>query len=57
MVAPVVPNQFEIGKNKIVHKPTKRRLVSTQAVPPSRASIGDVRVSNYQVAQITEKTT
>src|SRR5215831_400178 len=23
MVAPVVPNQFEVGKNKIVHKPTK----------------------------------
>ena len=22
MVAPVVPNQFEVGKNKIVHKPT-----------------------------------
>jgi hypothetical protein len=23
MVKPVVPNQFELGKNKIVHKPTK----------------------------------
>jgi hypothetical protein len=23
MVAPVVPNQFEVGKNKIVHKATK----------------------------------
>jgi len=23
MVTPVVPNQFEVGKNKIVHKPTK----------------------------------
>ena len=23
MVAPVVPNQFEVGKNKIVHKPTQ----------------------------------
>jgi hypothetical protein len=23
MVAPVVPNQFEVGKNKIVRKPTK----------------------------------
>jgi hypothetical protein len=23
MVAPVVPSQFEVGKNKIVHKPTK----------------------------------
>jgi hypothetical protein len=23
MVGPVVPNQFEVGKNKIVHKPTK----------------------------------
>jgi hypothetical protein len=23
MVAPVVPNQFEVGKNKIVHKPTR----------------------------------
>jgi len=23
MVAPVVPNQFEVGKNKTVHKPTK----------------------------------
>jgi len=22
MVAPVVPSQFEVGKNKIVHKPT-----------------------------------
>jgi len=57
MVAPVVPNQFEVGKNKIVHKPTKATLASTQAAPPSRASIGDVRVSNYQLAKITEKTT
>jgi len=23
MAAPVAPNQFEVGKNKIVHKPTK----------------------------------
>jgi hypothetical protein len=23
MIAPVVPSQFEVGKNKIVHKPTK----------------------------------
>ena len=23
MVTPVVPNQFEVGKNKIVHKPTQ----------------------------------
>ena len=23
MVAPVVPNQFEVRKNKIVHKPTQ----------------------------------
>jgi hypothetical protein len=23
MVTPVVPNQFEVSKNKIVHKPTK----------------------------------
>ena len=23
MAPPVVPNQFEVGKNKIVHKPTK----------------------------------
>ena len=23
MVTPVVPSQFEVGKNKIVHKPTK----------------------------------
>ena len=23
MAAPVVPNQFEVGKNRIVHKPTK----------------------------------
>jgi hypothetical protein len=23
MATPVVPNQFEVGKNKIVHKPTK----------------------------------
>ena len=23
MVAPVVPNQFEVGKNRIVHKPTR----------------------------------
>jgi hypothetical protein len=22
MAAPVVPNQFEVGKNRIVHKPT-----------------------------------
>jgi hypothetical protein len=26
MVAPVVPNQFEVSKNKIVHKPTKAAL-------------------------------
>jgi hypothetical protein len=23
MVTPVVPSQFEVGKNRIVHKPTK----------------------------------
>jgi len=23
MATPVVPNQFQVGKNKIVHKPTK----------------------------------
>jgi hypothetical protein len=23
MVTPIVPDQFEVGKNKIVHKPTK----------------------------------
>jgi hypothetical protein len=23
MAMPVVPNQFEVGKNRIVHKPTK----------------------------------
>jgi hypothetical protein len=23
MAKPVVPNQFQVGKNKIVHKPTK----------------------------------
>ena len=23
MVTPVVPSQFQVGKNKIVHKPTK----------------------------------
>jgi hypothetical protein len=23
MVKPVVPNQFEVGKNEIVHKPTR----------------------------------
>jgi hypothetical protein len=23
MAMPVVPNQFEVGKNKIVHKPTR----------------------------------
>jgi hypothetical protein len=26
MVAPVVPNQFEVGENKIVHTPTKAAL-------------------------------
>ena len=57
MVTPVVPSQFEVGKTKSFTTLRRRHLVSTQAIPPSRASIGDVRVSNYQLAKITEKTT
>jgi hypothetical protein len=35
----------------------QRRLVSKLAIPPSRASIGDVQTSNYHLAYITAKTT
>jgi hypothetical protein len=59
MVAPVVPSQFEVGKNKIVHKPTKAAFSfdTGDTTLPSRASTGDMRASNYRLAKITEKTT
>jgi hypothetical protein len=57
MATPVVPSQFAVGKHKIVHKPTKATFSFDTARPPSRASIGDMRVSNYQLAQITGKMT
>jgi hypothetical protein len=55
MVAPVVPSQFEVGKNKIVHKPTKATF--SFDIPPSGTSIGDVPVTDRQLAKITERTT
>jgi hypothetical protein len=27
MAAPIVPSQFEVGKNKIVHKPTRATFI------------------------------
>jgi hypothetical protein len=49
MAMPVVPSQFEVGKNRIIHKPTMATF--------SFETIGDVRTSNYHLAYITVKTT
>jgi hypothetical protein len=57
MATPVVPSQFAVGKNRIIHRPTKATFSFDTAIPPSRVSIGEVRASNYQLAKITEKTT
>ena len=50
MATPVVPNQFAVGKNRIIHKPTTATFSFEITIPPSRASIGDVRTSNYHLA-------
>jgi hypothetical protein len=39
MVAPVVPNQFEVGKNKIVHKPTKAAFSFKPAKKTERGAL------------------
>jgi hypothetical protein len=57
MATPVVPSQFAVGKNRIIHRPTKATFSFDTAIPPSRVSIGDVRMKNYYLAQITVKTT
>jgi hypothetical protein len=57
MATPVVPSQFAVGKNRIIHSRRQRPLVSKRAIPASRASIGDVRTSNYHLVSITVKTT
>jgi hypothetical protein len=57
MATPVVPSQFAVGKNRIIHKPKKATFGFDTGTPPSRASIGDVRMNNYHLAQITVKTT
>jgi hypothetical protein len=50
-----VPSQFAVGKNRIIHKPTTATFSFETAIPPSRASIGDVRTNNYHLAYITER--
>jgi hypothetical protein len=57
MVGPVVPSQFEVGKNKIVHKPTKATFSFDVGHTPSGTSIGDVPMNDRQLAKITERTT
>jgi hypothetical protein len=54
MVAPVVPSQFEVGKNKIVHKPTfsfDTGHTTFRNVNWGRAG------ERCQLAKITERTT
>ena len=57
MVAPVVPNQFEVGKNKIVHKPTKAGFSFDTGHTTFKSVNWGRGVRNYQLAKITEKTT
>jgi hypothetical protein len=56
MATPVVPSQFAVSKNKIVHKPTKATFSFDTGHTTFRALIGGMWVSNYQLAQITGKT-
>ena len=57
MVAPVVPNQFEVGKNKIVHKPTKAGFSFDTGHTTFKSVNWGRGVRNYQLAKITEKMT
>ena len=57
MATPVVPSQFTVGKNKIVHKPTMATFSFDTGHTTFKSVNWDVRVSNYQLAKITEKTT
>jgi hypothetical protein len=57
MVAPVVPSQFEVGKNKIVHKPTKAAFSFDTGDTTFKSVNWGHAASNYRLAKITEKTT
>jgi hypothetical protein len=50
MVTAVVPSQFAVGKNRIIHKPTTATFSFETGHTTFRASIGDVRTSNYHLA-------
>ena len=54
MAAPVAPSQFEVGKDKIVHKPTKA-IFSFDTGHTTFKSVNWGRAG--QMAKITEKTT
>jgi hypothetical protein len=56
MATPVVPS-LRSAKTESFTSRRERRLVSKLAIPPSRASIGEVRTSNSHLAWITVKTT
>jgi hypothetical protein len=43
MPMPVVPNQFEAGKNKIVHKPTKATFSFDTGIRSLRVGTGNTR--------------
>ena len=42
MAAPIVPSQFAVGKNKIIHKPTAATFSFDTGHTTFTASIGDV---------------
>jgi hypothetical protein len=55
VVTPVVPSQFEVGKNKIVHKPTQ----ATFSFDTGHTTFKSVKWgrADLQLAKITERTT
>jgi hypothetical protein len=53
MATPVVPVSLRSAKTESFTSRRERLFVSKLAIPPSRASIGEVRTSNSHLAWIT----
>jgi hypothetical protein len=50
MATPVVPSQFVVGKNRIIHKPTTATFSFGTGHTTFKSINGDVRTSNYHLA-------
>jgi hypothetical protein len=50
MATPVVPNQFAVGKNRIIHKPTTATFSFETGHTTFKSINWDVRTSNYHLA-------